>query len=106
MLKKKKKKVLDFEELYLQVVVSHITSVLEPNSAEPLEEQQPSEQKRHFFNLYHLLLISFLKAFLLDIFFIYISNAIPKAPYTFPLPCSPFHPIPLPGPGIPLYWDT
>jgi hypothetical protein len=38
--------------------------------------------------------------FLLDIFFIYISNAIPKAPYTLPLACSPTHPLPLPGPGI------
>jgi hypothetical protein len=34
--------------------------------------------------------------FLLDIFFIYISNVIPKVPYTLPLL--------LPGPGIPLYW--
>jgi hypothetical protein len=42
--------------------------------------------------------------FLLDIFFIYISNAIPKVPYTLPLPCSPTHPLPLLGPGIPLYW--
>jgi hypothetical protein len=39
----------------------------------------------------------------LDIFFIYISNAIPKAPYTFSLLCSPTHPLLLPGPGIPLY---
>jgi hypothetical protein len=46
----------------------------------------------------------FLILFLLDIFFIYISNAIPKVPYTIPLPCSPTHPNPLPGPGIPLYW--
>jgi hypothetical protein len=36
--------------------------------------------------------------------FIYISNAIPKIPYTLPLPCSPTHPLPLLGPGIPLYW--
>jgi hypothetical protein len=35
--------------------------------------------------------------FLLDIFFIYISNAIPKVPYTLPLPCSPTYPLPLPG---------
>jgi hypothetical protein len=27
--------------------------------------------------------------FLLDIFFIYISNALPKVPYTLPVPCSP-----------------
>jgi hypothetical protein len=38
--------------------------------------------------------------FLLDIFSIYISNAIPKSPP----PCSPNHPLPLLGPGIPLYW--
>jgi hypothetical protein len=30
--------------------------------------------------------------FVLDIFFIYISNTIPKAPYTLTLPCSPTHP--------------
>jgi hypothetical protein len=42
--------------------------------------------------------------FLSDIFFIYISNAIPKVPYTLPLPCSATHPLLLPGPGIPLYW--
>jgi hypothetical protein len=32
------------------------------------------------------------KAFLLDIFFIYISNGIPKAPYSLPPPCpQPTH---------------
>jgi hypothetical protein len=31
-------------------------------------------------------LLYFLKKFLLDIFFIYISNTIPKVPYTLPLP--------------------
>jgi hypothetical protein len=41
--------------------------------------------------------------FLLDIFFIYISNANPKVPHTLP-PHSPTHPLPLLGPGIPLYW--
>jgi hypothetical protein len=35
--------------------------------------------------------------FLLGIYFIYISNAIPKVPH--PLP----HPLPFLGPGIPLY---
>jgi hypothetical protein len=39
---------------------------------------------------------------LLDIFFIYISNAIPKVPYTLPPPCSPTYPLPLLGPGIPV----
>jgi hypothetical protein len=33
---------------------------------------------------------------LLDIFFIYISNAIPKALYILAPPCSPTHPLPLP----------
>jgi hypothetical protein len=42
---------------------------------------------------------------LLDIFFIYNSNAIPKVPHALPPPCSPTHPLLLPGPGIPLYWD-
>jgi hypothetical protein len=46
----------------------------------------------------------FLNLFLLDIFFIYISKAIPKVPYTLPLPCSPTNPLPVLGPGIPLYW--
>jgi hypothetical protein len=45
----------------------------------------------------------FVFVFLLDIFFIYISNAIPKVPYTLPLPSSPTHPLLLPGPGTPLY---
>jgi hypothetical protein len=40
---------------------------------------------------------------LLDILFIYISNVVPKVPYTLPPPCSPTHPLPLLGPGIPLY---
>jgi hypothetical protein len=31
-------------------------------------------------------------------------NAIPKVPYTLPLPCSTIHSLPLLGPGIPLYW--
>jgi hypothetical protein len=41
---------------------------------------------------------------LLDIFFIYISNAIPKVAYTLPKTCSPTHPLPFLGPGVPLYW--
>jgi hypothetical protein len=44
--------------------------------------------------------------FLLDIFFIYISNVIPflSFPSKNPLSslCSPTHQLPLPGPGIPL----
>jgi hypothetical protein len=42
--------------------------------------------------------------FLLYIFFIYISNAIQKVPYTLLPPCSPTHPLLRPGPAIPLYW--
>jgi hypothetical protein len=49
-------------------------------------------------------LTSFFKIFLLGIFLIYISNAIPKVPHTLPPPHSPTHPLPLFGPGIPLYW--
>jgi hypothetical protein len=49
-------------------------------------------------------LLNFIYLFILDIFFIYISNAIPKIPYTLPLPCSPPYPLLLLGPGIPLYW--
>jgi hypothetical protein len=41
--------------------------------------------------------------FLLGIFLIYISNAIPRVPHTLPQH-SPIHPLPLFGPGIPLYW--
>jgi hypothetical protein len=49
--------------------------------------------------------------FLLDIFFIYISNAIPKAPYTLSLPCSLTHSLSFLGPGIPCtgaykVWNT
>jgi hypothetical protein len=43
--------------------------------------------------------------FLLGIFLIYISNAIPKVPHTLP-PHSPTHPLPLFGPGVPLYWGS
>jgi hypothetical protein len=49
--------------------------------------------------------------FPLDIFFIYISNVIPFLSFPSedplfpsPSPCSPTHPLQLPGPGIPLYW--
>jgi hypothetical protein len=50
-------------------------------------------------------LIFFLQI-LIDIFFIYISNAILKVPYTLLHPCSPTHPLPLLGPGILLYWGV
>jgi hypothetical protein len=45
----------------------------------------------------HVVHMEMLMLFLLDIFFIYISNAIPKAPYI-------LHPLLLASPGIPLYW--
>jgi hypothetical protein len=52
----------------------------------------------------------FFKSFLLDIFFIYISNVIPFPSFfsenslSPPHPWSPTHPLLFPGPGIPLYW--
>jgi hypothetical protein len=49
-------------------------------------------------------LFFFFLLLLLDIFFFYISNAIQKVPYTLSLPCSNTHPLPLLGPGVPLYW--
>jgi hypothetical protein len=56
-----------------------------------------------FFFPFFPFLFSFL-FFSLDIFFIYTSNAIIKVPYIHPLPCSSTHPLPLLGPGFPLYW--
>jgi hypothetical protein len=45
-------------------------------------------------------LVAFFKGiFLLAIFFVYISNGIPKAPYALPPPCSPTYTLLLPGPG-------
>jgi hypothetical protein len=55
----------------------------------------PREKKQQHLN--------FFKIFLLGIFLIYISNAIPKGP-PYPPPHSPTYPLPLVGPGIPLYW--
>jgi hypothetical protein len=52
----------------------------------------------------YLISFFFIIYFLLDILFIYISSASPKVPYTLPPPCSATHPLPLLGPGIPLYW--
>ena len=52
-----------------------------------------------FVCLFHVHYIMFLlKNFLLDIFLIYISNAILKVPH------SPTHPLLLLGPGVALYW--
>ena len=66
--------------------------------SEAIEEYASIGLRLSFASLAFLLL-------LLDIHFIYISNAIPKVPYTLPLPCSPNQPILLPGPGVPLYWS-
>ena len=66
---------------------------------------KPIQYKNIVNSLFWLYLYPFLSFFLLIIFFIYISNAIPKVPYILPLPCSPTHPLPLLGPGINLYWD-
>jgi hypothetical protein len=70
------------------------------------------QEKRGFFLLFIYLFIYlftylftylFIYLFLLDIFFIYTSNAILKVSYTLPLPCSPTHPLSLLGSDIPLY---
>jgi hypothetical protein len=51
----------------------------------------------------YFLFIYFYLFFQLGIFFIYISNAIPKVLQTL-YPHSPAHPLPLLGPGVPPYW--
>jgi hypothetical protein len=55
-----------------------------------------------FLHIYFFLI--FLKIFLLHIFLNYISNAIPKVPYTPPPTSLPTHSHVF-GPGIPLYWS-
>jgi hypothetical protein len=62
-------------------------------------------------SVYVLIPCRFYHYFLLSIFFIYISNVIPFPGFPFenplspsPSPCSPTHPLPIPGPGISLYW--
>jgi hypothetical protein len=54
-----------------------------------------------FYNLRRLFADLFM---IYSFFFLYISNAILKVPYPLSLPCSPTHPLLLPGPGVPLYW--
>jgi hypothetical protein len=63
------------------------------------EVQQMTENCGLFFHMTVIFLIYY--DFLLDIFFIYISNAILKVPYTSPPPCSPIHSLPLLDPGVP-----
>jgi hypothetical protein len=67
---------------------------------------QPSVMRSDdlFWCVWRQLQCPFFSNFLLDIFFIYISNAILKVPYTLPPPCFPTHPLPLLGSGVPLYW--
>jgi hypothetical protein len=60
--------------------------------------------KSHYFIVQENWKILFL-LLLLDIFFIYISNAILKVPSTLPPPCSPTHPLTLLDPGISLYYS-
>ena len=61
----------------------------------------------------YLLFLRLLLYFLLDIFFIYISNVIPFSCFPSknslshsppPFPCLPTHTLPLPCPGISLHW--
>jgi hypothetical protein len=57
----------------------------------------------------HQFYFSLISPFLLDIFFICISNVIPfpgfpSKNYPPPSPFSPTHPLQLPGPSLPLYW--
>ena len=56
-------------------------------------------------------IFKFVPLFLKIIFFIYISNDIPFPSFAsenplspLPISWSPIHPLPLPGPGIPLHW--
>jgi hypothetical protein len=64
-------------------------------NTEFLKQVKPDEERRNAGNEHEFL-------FLLGIFFIYISNAIPKVPHTSPT-YSLTHPLSLLGPGISLY---
>jgi hypothetical protein len=55
---------------------------------------------KEFFLPFFSCLFFFSSNYVLDIYFIYISNAIPKVPYILPQPRSPTHPLPLLGPGV------
>jgi hypothetical protein len=52
---------------------------------------------------YDRVFLLFKKNIVLGIIFTYISNAIPKVPHALPH-TLPTHPLPLLGPGVPLYW--
>jgi hypothetical protein len=69
-----------------------------------IREQKPNKQKKksrinkNFFSNF----IYFLIKYFLHLHF----KCYPKSPlYPSPPPCSPSHQLPVPGPGIPLYWD-
>jgi hypothetical protein len=83
-------------------------------NSQRLRQHRPVASSRHvyydfqfsgFFFPFSFFFFYFLFNFLLDIFFIYISNVIPKVPYTLPLPCTSNHSLPLLSPGVPLYWS-
>jgi hypothetical protein len=64
-------------------------------------------KKTAFFKFYFIFIYLFIYdiffiffSIFLGIFFIYISNAIPKVPYTLPTPCSPTHTLPILGPAV------
>jgi hypothetical protein len=69
-----------------------------------IHASSPEERWWMFLKEVHCAVLFFLFSFFLDNFFIYISNAIMKVPYSLLLPCSSTHPLSLPGPAIPLYW--
>jgi hypothetical protein len=76
----------------------------------PIADYDEKRQSMVFFFFFFFFVL-----FLLDIFFIYISNIIPfpgfpskKYPSPTPCPCSPHsptHPLLLPDPGIPPHWE-
>jgi hypothetical protein len=53
-----------------------------------------------------LLYLAFLKNIFFIRYFLHLHVLVSslKVPYTLPQPCSPTHPLLLPGPGVPLHW--
>jgi hypothetical protein len=62
------------------------------NATPHAKTRDVSENLIQIFVVLKCTVIFFFQAFLLDIFFIYISNVIPKAPCTFPLALLPNQP--------------
>jgi hypothetical protein len=90
----------------------HSDSILpvahEPRTLSPCLQLSSTGHSLYFQNLLDVIATRtpedfFFLNFLLGIFLIYISNAIPKVLHTLPHTHSPTHPLPLLGPGIPLY---